>query len=97
MRVVSRLHLDTSQTLPLTSVARVYLVSSQWLDNQWENVAQKVSSSPRRDFVDPPEVLPMHATESNRNALEEYIKEHYRSFAFNTCKREHWPVTSGLQ
>ena len=51
-------------------------------------------SCPRRDFVDPPEELPMPATDSNRKALEEFIKEHYKSSAFNTCKRQHWPVTS---
>ena len=45
--------------------------------------------------MNPPEVLPMPATESNRKALEEYIKEHYKSSAFNTCKRQHWPVTTG--
>ena len=38
----------------------------------------------------------MPATESNRKALKEYIKEHYRSSAFNTYKRQHWQVTSGV-
>ena len=52
-------------------------------------------SFPRRNLVDPPEVLPNPATESNRRASEEYIKEHNRSSAFNTFKRQHWPVTSG--
>ena len=52
-------------------------------------------SCPRRDFVDPPEELSMSATDSNRKALEEFIKEHYKLSAFNTCKRQHWPVTSG--
>ena len=37
----------------------------------------------------------MPATESNRKALGEYVKENYRSSALNTCKRQHWPVTSG--
>ena len=52
-------------------------------------------SCPRREFVDPPDKLPMPATASNRKALEEFIREHYRSSAFNTCKRQHWPVTTG--
>ena len=36
----------------------------------------------------------MPATASNRKVLE-YIKEHYKARAFNTCKRPHWPITSG--
>ena len=52
-------------------------------------------SCPRRDFVDPLEVLPMPATESIMEALEEFIKEHYKSSAFNKYKRQQWPITSG--
>ena len=52
-------------------------------------------SCPRRAFVDPPEKLPMPATDSNRKALEEWIKDYYKAGAFNTCKRQHWPITAG--
>jgi hypothetical protein len=31
----------------------------------------------------------------NRKVLEEYIKNHFRAGAFNTCKRQHWPITAG--
>ena len=37
----------------------------------------------------------MAATASNRKALEEFIRKHYKTSAFNTCKRQHWPVTAG--
>ena len=52
-------------------------------------------SCPRRRFVAAPSSLPMPAVESNRKALEEFIKDHYRAGAFNVCKRQPWPVTSG--
>jgi hypothetical protein len=37
----------------------------------------------------------MPATASNRKVLEEYIKNHFKAGAFNTCKRQHWPITAG--
>ena len=37
----------------------------------------------------------MPARASNRKALEEVIRKHYKMSAFNTCKRQHWPVTAG--
>ena len=49
----------------------------------------------RRAFEEPPDKLPIPATDSNRKALEEWIKEHYKGGAFNTYKRQHWPVTAG--
>ena len=52
-------------------------------------------SCPRRVFVEPPDQLPMPATASNRKVLEEYIKNHFKAGAFNTCKRQHWPITAG--
>jgi hypothetical protein len=52
-------------------------------------------SCPRRTFVDPPEEMPMANTDSNRKALEEFIRKHYEMSAFNTCQRQHWPVTAG--
>jgi hypothetical protein len=52
-------------------------------------------SCPRRVFVDPPDQLLMRAMARNRKLLEEYIKEHYKTGAFNTCKKQHWPITSG--
>jgi hypothetical protein len=51
-------------------------------------------SCPRRRFVEPPEKLPMPATASNRKVLEDFIKEHFKAGAFNTCKRQHWPITA---
>ena len=48
-----------------------------------------------RLFVDPPEKLPFPATASNKKALEEFIRNHYKAGAFNTCKRQHWPITAG--
>jgi hypothetical protein len=45
--------------------------------------------------VNPPDQLPMPATTSNNKALEESIKEYYKTSAFNLCKRQHWPVTAG--
>ena len=36
----------------------------------------------------------MPATDSNRKTLEEFIKEHYKSSAFNSCKIQRLPVTS---
>jgi len=53
-------------------------------------------SCPRRVFIDPPDKLPMPATDSNKKALENWIKEYYKAGAFNTCKRQHWPITAGL-
>jgi hypothetical protein len=44
-------------------------------------------SCPRRTFMDPPEEMPMAATASNRKALEEFIRKHCKTSAFNTCKR----------
>ena len=52
-------------------------------------------SCPRRRFVEPPEEMPMPATTSNRIGLEDYIKEHFKAGAFNTCKRQYWPITAG--
>jgi hypothetical protein len=40
--------------------------------------------------------MPMPATASNRKGLEDFIKEHFKAGAFNTCKRQHWPITAGL-
>ena len=45
--------------------------------------------------MNPPDQLPMPASTSNRKALEESIKEYYKTSAFNLCKRQHWPVTAG--
>ena len=52
-------------------------------------------SCPRRNFMDPPEELPMPATASNRKELEDWIKNYYKTSAFNLCKRQHWPETTG--
>ena len=50
---------------------------------------------PRRCFTDPPESIPMPPTESNIPALEEFIRKHFKALAFNQCRRQPWPVTSG--
>jgi hypothetical protein len=52
-------------------------------------------SCPRRRFVEPPDKLPMPATASNRKVLEDFIKDHFKAGAFNTCKRQYWPITAG--
>jgi hypothetical protein len=54
-------------------------------------------SCPRRVFVEPPDQLHMPATASNRKVMEEFIKNHYKAGPFNTCKRQHWPITAGTQ
>ena len=51
-------------------------------------------SCSRRTFVDPPEEMPMATTASDKKALEEFIRKHYKTSAFNTCKRQHWPITA---
>ena len=38
-------------------------------------------SCPRRVFIDPPDKLPMPATDSNKMALEDWIKEYYKAGA----------------
>ena len=37
----------------------------------------------------------MAAMAGNRKTLEEFIRKHYETSAFNTCKRQHCPVTAG--
>jgi hypothetical protein len=49
----------------------------------------------RRTFLDPTEEMPMATMDSNRKTMEEFIRKHYKTSAFNTCKRQHWPVTAG--
>jgi hypothetical protein len=39
----------------------------------------------------------MPAPASNRKVLVEYIKNHFKAGAFNTYKRQHWPITAGPQ
>ena len=48
----------------------------------------------RRTCIQPTDNMSMSATTSNRKATEEYIREHYKTSSFNTCKRQHWPVTA---
>ena len=50
---------------------------------------------PRRRFADPPETLPMPATASNITALENWIKNYFKDSAFNQCRRQPWPMTTG--
>jgi hypothetical protein len=55
----------------------------------------QLMTSPRRVFVEPPDQLPIPATASNKKVLEEFIKNHFKAGALNTCKRQHWPITAG--
>jgi hypothetical protein len=50
---------------------------------------------PRRNFTEPPENIPMPATKSNIMALEEWIKNHFKTSAFNQFRRQTWPITTG--
>ena len=50
---------------------------------------------PRRQYTDPPDILPMPAINANRSKLEDWIRNHYASSAFNVCKRQAMPRTSG--
>jgi hypothetical protein len=52
-------------------------------------------SCQRRVFVEPPEQLPVPAMASNRKVMEEFIENNFKAGAFNTCKRQHWPITAG--
>ena len=52
-------------------------------------------SCPRRIFIDRADQLPMPATRSNVPALEGWIKEYFKESAFNQCRRQEWPVTTG--
>ena len=52
-------------------------------------------SCPRRQFDNPPDSLPMPATASNREELEQFIRNWYAASAFNACKRQSWPITEG--
>jgi hypothetical protein len=49
---------------------------------------------PKESIHESPDQLPVPATASNKKVLEEYIKNHFRAGAFNTCKRQHWPITA---
>ena len=52
-------------------------------------------SCPRRSYTDPPKTMPMPATPANKDKLEIWIKEHYAASAFNTCRRQTMPCTTG--
>ena len=45
-------------------------------------------SCPRRSFTHPPDQLPMPATKSNIQALENWIRTHFKESAFNQCERQ---------
>ena len=42
-----------------------------------------------------PESIPFKPTEANRDALERWLREHFRSSAFNTCPHQRLQVMSG--
>ena len=50
---------------------------------------------PRRKFRDPPDNIPMPATDSNISALENWIRDYFKESAFNQCKRQPWPEIRG--
>ena len=52
-------------------------------------------SCPTREQVQPPQKIPFQATVKNRLRLENYIKEHFKSSAFNVCRRQKMPETQG--
>ena len=39
--------------------------------------------------------MPLPATKSNIPALERWIKNHFKSSAFNQCRHQPWPITTG--
>ena len=45
-------------------------------------------SCPRRNFTDPQDYIPMPATKSNVPALEAWIRNYFKSSAFNQCRRQ---------
>ena len=50
---------------------------------------------PRRQRPPPPPTLPYPATEANRERLEGYLRDHYRSSTFNTCPHQSLPLMDG--
>merc|ERR1712105_157919 len=48
-------------------------------------------SCPTREQVQPPQKIPFPATVKNRLRLENYITEHFKSSAFNVCRRQKMP------
>merc|ERR1712030_69600 len=52
-------------------------------------------SCPTREQVQPPQKIPFQATVKNRLRLENYIKEPFKSSAFNVCRRQKMPETQG--
>ena len=43
----------------------------------------------------PPGQLPLPATASNMQVLEDWIKDHFAASAFNGCNRQRWPKVAG--
>ena len=50
-------------------------------------------SCPKRQFMEPPDTLPVPATASSRGALKDFIMDWYAASVFNVCKRQAWPRT----
>ena len=51
---------------------------------------------PYRASIPPkPESIPFKPTEANRDALERWLREHFRSSAFNTCPHQRLQVMTG--
>lgn len=49
----------------------------------------------RSEAPDPPPAIPFSPTEENRHKLEEWIKQHFASSAFNVCEHQPLPLLSG--
>ena len=49
----------------------------------------------RRTIAPDPPGLPLEATEQNRQALRQYLLDHYASSTFNTCEHQPLPLMHG--
>ena len=52
-------------------------------------------SCPTREQVQAPQKVPFAATMQNRQRLEDWIKEYFKSSAFNVCRKQKMPETQG--
>ena len=62
---------------------------------QCDPQSQLPCQCPLRTVVDVPDKLPIAAVPENRKELEDWILNHYKSGAFNVCKRQPMPSTAG--
>ena len=50
---------------------------------------------PKREKPPPPPTLPYPATDANREKLQQYLLDYYRSSTFNTCSNQTLPMMEG--